>query len=125
MIGMVMHVSADTVYTNCEHYGQTLTASETGYLNIVFSDGYRGFCIKKGLDGADAGDTFTIDNMGLAVNNKSQASISDYLKVMFVDYFNDIFTVNTTNMTYEFKDERKIQRIAWYFRTIIITTMKI
>ena len=36
----------------------TSVAQEPGYENILFRNGYRGFCVDEGLDGAMVGDVF-------------------------------------------------------------------
>lgn len=102
-------------YPDCEHYGQAVTALEDGYINIPFSNGYRGFCICYGLPEAEADDTFTVDDMGLAINSTTGANISHYLKYMFTHHFNDYFTLDSDNLTYAVTDIIATQHTIWHF----------
>lgn len=106
---------ADTVYSDCEHVNSTVTASEDGYFNIVFSDGYNGFCICYGDEDAAKDDVFTIHNMSLVVNHNTNENVSDYLKVMFVDYFDLLFSIDTTSNTCSITDIIKPQYMIWHF----------
>ncbi|MBQ7302268.1 MAG: hypothetical protein IJW89_01655, partial [Clostridia bacterium] len=112
---LMMPAGADTTVTNCEHYGESVTALEDGFINILFSNGYRGFCIKYGLDEAAQSDAFTVDNMALAAHNTSGQNFANDLKVMFVDFFTELFTVDTEHLIYTIKDATSVQRIIWHF----------
>ncbi len=72
-----------------------ITSSTTGFTNVVFSNGYIGFCIDRTKSGSVSGDTFTpAKNTSVADNNKDEnnTDISQKLKVLFTQCFEDIFT---------------------------------
>ncbi len=72
-------------------FNATAAGSETsldmGDRDILFSNGYRGFCLDVKLKGAYDGDTFTrAENTSVATNNDSASDISQRLKVLFMDF---------------------------------------
>ncbi len=70
-----------------------ITSSTTGFTNIHFSNGYIGFCIDQKKSGSVSGDTFTpAASTSVADNNVDGSDISQYLKVMFTQGFNTLFT---------------------------------
>ncbi len=70
-----------------------VTSSTTGFTNIHFSNGYIGFCIDRQKSGSISGDTFTpADSTSVANNNVDNSDISQYLKVMFTQGFDTLFT---------------------------------
>ena len=69
-----------------------ITAEESGFVNIYFSNGYYGFCIDRYLHGATTGDGFTVaENTSVANNNIDNNDISQLLKALFTQCFEDIF----------------------------------
>ncbi len=69
--------------------GEEVKASETGEFNISFDDGYNGYCIDYKMNHAEKGDTFTVDDTAHALNKETGESVGNYLKVFFVDYYED------------------------------------
>ena len=78
----------------------TVKARQEGNFNISFDDGYNGYCINYGKNHALIGDSFTVTDTSHATNNKTGESIGNYLKVFFIDYYeeamrNEIVTQHT------------------------------
>ncbi len=91
------------------------TSLGTGDRYILFSNGYRGFCLDVKLKGAYAGDTFTqAKDTSVATNNNSANDISQMLKVLFTQCFEDIF-VSDGNSGYTIGDTNTIQAVVWHF----------
>ena len=78
--------------------------NDNGYLNISFDDGYNGYCINYGQAGADVGDNFKVKNTSAAINNKNYEQIGNYIKILFVDYYD--YIINNPEGT---------QKIIWSF----------
>ena len=79
-------------------------AREEGHFNISFDDGYNGYCINYGKNHALIGDSFTVTDTSHATNNKTGESIGNYLKVFFVDYYEEAM-----------KNEIVTQHTIWHF----------
>ncbi len=91
------------------------TSLDTGDRNILFSNGYRGFCLDVKLKGAYTGDTFTpAENTSVATNNNGSGNISQLLKVLFTQCFEDIF-VSDGNSNYTIENTNTIQAVVWHF----------
>ncbi len=91
------------------------TALSTGDRNVEFSNGYYGFCLDPLLHGAYSGDTFaSAGGTSAALSNKDNSDISQYLKVLFTQCFEDLF-VPDGNGGYQVKDTNTIQAIVWHF----------
>ena len=84
-----------------------VTARETGYLNITFSDGYSGYCINKDKYSAVKYEKFNVKNTTFAVNSQSHESIGNYLKILFVEYHDNITKnkVDTQNIIWKFSND--------------------
>ena len=78
--------------------------NDNGYLNISFDDGYNGYCINYGQAGAEVGDNFKVKNTSAAINNKNDNEIGNYIKILFVDYYD--YIINNPEGT---------QKIIWSF----------
>ena len=73
-------------------YAEQATSSGTGFTNIPFSNGYYGFCIDRDLKGAYTGDSFTpASSTSVANNNIDNKDVSQKLKILFTQCFEDIF----------------------------------
>ena len=105
---------AQSAYPDCDHVGDVVSASEDGYVNITFSNGYNGFCICYGDEDADKEDGFTISNMSLAVNRINGENVSQHLKRLFVDQFDAFFTYSATEGL-QIKDPFVLQCTIWHF----------
>ena len=79
-------------------------AREEGNFNISFDDGYNGYCINYGKNHALVGDSFTVTDTSHATNNKTGDSIGNYLKVFFVDFYEDAM-----------RNEIVTQHTIWHF----------
>ena len=93
-----------TIKNESERIGENVTAREEGYLNISFEDDYNGYCINKGWKGAGEGDTFTVKNTSAAVNNNNHKEIGNYLKILFVDFHDEVT-----------KNPKLAQNVIWSF----------
>lgn len=76
--------------------GDIVKVTETkGYSNVPFGDSYYGFCIDADKSSAEAGDAFKVaDSTSKAVNVNDGEDISNYLKTLFVAYFDYFFTTD-------------------------------
>ena len=97
-------VSEEDVKNESKRIGENVTTSDNGYLNISFNDSYNGYCINKGWKGASNGDNFTVKNTSAAVNNNNGEEIGNYLKILFVDFHDDVT-----------RDEKLAQNVIWSF----------
>lgn len=70
----------------------TVNATKSGIRNITFSDGYNGYCINLSKDHAEVGSVFTPKDTSHAMNNKYNTSIGNYLKILFVDFYDTAST---------------------------------
>ncbi|MBO5152267.1 MAG: hypothetical protein J6B73_08940, partial [Methanobrevibacter sp.] len=86
-----------------ERIGEVVESKEYGFVNVPFSDGYNGFCINLAQKETNAGEEFVVKNTSAAVNRNGD-EIGNYLKILFVDYYD--FTVN---------NPRQAQDIIWKF----------
>ena len=68
-----------------------LTALGSGFTDVPFSNGYRGFCIDAAKAEASNGDSFTMTDTSVAKNNNDNTDISQKLKILFVHCFTDLF----------------------------------
>ena len=86
--------------------GDTATSQREGIRNVTFSDGYNGYCINMSKDHAYVGSEFTIKDTSFAINNKYNTPIGNYLKILFVDYYD--FAIkdadNTSEVIWDFSD---------------------
>ena len=92
---------------------ETETALENGDRNVLFSNGYRGFCLDSTKTGAYAGDSFVTADASNAQSNKDNSNISQLLKVLFTQCFEDIFEADG-NGSYIVKDTNKVQAVVWH-----------
>ena len=97
-------VNEEDVKDESKRIGENVTTSDNGYLNISFNDSYNGYCINKGWKGASDGDSFTVKNTSAAVNNNNGEEIGNYLKILFVDFHDEVT-----------RDEKLAQNVIWSF----------
>ena len=72
--------------------GDTVTAVNGGTVYVNFGDSYHGFCADRKLDGAAAGDEFMVGWIeNNVINNNTNEDVSNYIKLFFVDHFEDLF----------------------------------
>ena len=95
----------------------TVTAQGDDYLNVPFSNGYRGFCVDYGKEQAYIGDTFTmVPASNTRSNGDAPADVSNYLKVMLVECFHTMFEKLDDGHYAITENTRQIaQRTAWHF----------
>lgn len=82
----------------------TVTAERSGIRNITFSDGYNGYCINMSMHYAEEGSEFTPKDTSHAMNNKYNTPIGNYLKILFVDYYD-----------FAIKDASDTSEVIWDF----------
>ena len=91
------------------------TSLETGDRDVPFSNGYRGFCLDVNLKGAYKGNVFTAsDSTSVAKSNQDNSDISQLLKALFTQCFENIF-VSDGNGGYQIKDTNLVQAVVWSF----------
>ena len=83
---------------------EEVRASEDGHVNISFENGYNGYCINYGEHEAAAGQEYSVQDTTYATNKNSGESVGNYLKVYFVDYYEDAM-----------RDEIVTQHTIWHF----------
>jgi len=59
--------------------------------NVLFSNGYRGFCLDRQMKGATVGDVFVPMDTSAALSNADSSCIAHRLKILFTHCFEDIF----------------------------------
>ncbi len=95
---------------------EDFTATNSGFSNVTFSDGYRGFCIDASLSGAENGDTFTsAKNTSVADHNATKEDVSQKLKILITQCLNEIF-VSDGNGGYvmdSLKADSSVQSAVW------------
>lgn len=94
-----------------------VTAVTEGNSNVLFSNGYRGYCIDMNMHYADIGDVFEEADTSLATSNIDGSDISAYLKALFVVKFDYLF-VSDGNGGYELDFDKKdslLPAIIWNF----------
>lgn len=91
----------------------TVTALEAGNYDILFSNGYRGYCIDYGKQEADVNDVFRMTDTSKADNNETGEDISQHLKILFIENFDTLFKADGD--TYVTDDKIKPQYYVWYF----------
>ncbi len=93
----------------------TVTAVGTGFANVLFSNGYYGFCLDRDKDGVYPDDAFVpAENTTAATSNVDGSDISQALKVLFTQCFEDIF-VSDGSGSYVLNDANLIQAVIWHF----------
>ena len=114
-VALIFVFSVCAFVVNAEN---TITAQSTGYTDVQFSNGYKGFCLDNKLTGAYNGDGFTVANNTNAVtSNVNSYVLANKLKIMFTQCFADIF-VPDGNGSYTYKDAtvlNNIQAVIWYY----------
>ena len=83
---------------------EEVRASENGHVNISFDNGYNGYCINYGEHEATTGQEYSVQDTTYATNKNSGESVGNYLKVYFVDYYEDAM-----------RDEIVTQHTIWHF----------
>ncbi len=92
---------------------EPVTALETGYQNVLFSNGYRGFCLDRDLHGADSGDSFTTADTSGAASNYDSRLIAQDLKILFTQSFESLFTADG-NGNYSISNTNTVQAVIWH-----------
>ena len=95
----------------------TVDAREQGYENVLFSNGYRGFCVDEGLSGANPGDHFTVAPAGeLRSNGDNPVDISNTIKVMLAEGFHTFFAKGEDGQYLMTADGQWLaQRVTWHY----------
>ena len=99
-------------------YAEEVSDSGNGMTKVQFSNGYIGFCIDSEKHGAGNGDSFTAaDSTDVAVSNKDNSDISQKLKIMFTQCFDEIFTQDENGGYYVDQDtaDKSLQTAIYHF----------
>ena len=83
---------------------EEVLATKDGHLNITFDNGYNGYCIEYGEHEAKIGQEYSVENTSYATNKNTGESVGNYLKVYFVDYYEDAM-----------RDDIVTQHTIWHF----------
>lgn len=68
------------------------TSLVSGYQNVEFSNGYKGFCIDYDLKSTIKNDVFIeLEDTSSAKNNDNGRDVSQKLKILFTQHFEEIF----------------------------------
>ncbi|MBR5868700.1 MAG: Cys-Gln thioester bond-forming surface protein, partial [Clostridia bacterium] len=88
LLALAMLLSVLTVAS----FGEgTVEALSGGSSNISFSNGYVGFCIDADERWVSVGESFTTTFTSVATNNISNEGVSQKLKVLFTQFFDELF----------------------------------
>ena len=96
---------------------QQVTARVNGFTNVEFSNGYYGYCIDRDLHGAYTNDVFNTSDTSVAKSNVDASDISQYLKIFFTQYFEDLF-VSDGNSGYVLDNDKKdslVPSVVYHF----------
>jgi len=95
---------------------EQVLSTAVGNQNVPFSNGYSGFCLDPKLHGAYPDDAFTpaTDTSAATDNMATNADISQKLKVLFTQCFEDIF-VSDGSGSYVLSDPNVIQGVTYHF----------
>ena len=101
---------------------EEVRASEDGHVNISFENGYNGYCINYGEHEATAGQEYSVQDTTYATNKNSGESVGNYLKVYFVDYYEDAMRneIVTQHTIWHFTDDFN----GWRIDPILIENIK-
>ena len=91
----------------------SVTALTAGYQDVLFSNGYRGFCLDRDLHGATGGNGFSTAAAGTATSNYDASNISQALKILFTQHFETIF-ISDGNGGYQLANTNTIQGVIWH-----------
>ena len=121
---LVLVVSCAGVSMPVKAEGEEVTSLALNYSNVPFSNGYTGFCIDHSKSGAGENnnkteedgnptDKFISVSTAEAKSNKDESDISQKLKMMFVTFFEELFTYN--NGEYKVKNANTILSVVWKY----------
>lgn len=84
----------------------------SGFTNVKFDNGYNGFCIDKGKTETSNGFEFTVKDVSTANHNVTNVSVGQELKVLFTQYFEEIF-VEDGNGGYKIANDSFVQFVIY------------
>lgn len=101
---------------------EEVLAREDGHVNITFDNGYNGYCINYGEHEAKTGQEYSVKDTTYATNKNSGESVGNYLKVYFVDYYDDAMRndIVTQHTIWHFTDDFN----GWRIDPILIENIK-
>ena len=101
---------------------EEVLATKDGHLNITFDNGYNGYCIEYGEHEAQIGQEYSVENTSYATNKNTGESVGNYLKVYFVDYYEDAMRddIVTQHTIWHFTDDFN----GWRIDPILIENIK-
>ena len=124
LFALVLVVSCAGLEMPVKAEGEEVTSLALNYSNVPFSNGYTGFCIDHSKSGAGENnnkteedgnptDKFISVSTAEAKSNKDESDISQKLKMMFVTFFEELFTYN--NGEYKVKNANTILSVVWKY----------
>lgn len=101
---------------------EEVLAREDGHVNITFDNGYNGYCINYGEHEAKIGYEYNVEDTSYATNKNTGESVGNYLKVYFVDYYEDAMRndIVTQHTIWHFTDDFS----GWRIDPILIENIK-
>ena len=101
---------------------EEVLAREDGHVNITFDNGYNGYCINYGEHEAKTGQEYSVQDTTYATNKNSGESVGNYLKVYFVDYYDDAMrnAIVTQHTIWHFTDDFS----GWRIDPLLIENIK-
>lgn len=101
---------------------EEVLAREDGHVNITFDNGYNGYCINYGEHEAKAGQEYHVEDTSYATNKNTGESVGNYLKVYFVDYYDDAMRndIVTQHTIWHFTDDFN----GWRIDPLLIENIK-
>ena len=101
---------------------EEVLAREDGHVNITFDNDYNGYCINYGEHEAKTGQEYSVQDTTYATNKNSGESVGNYLKVYFVDYYDDAMRndIVTQHTIWHFTDDFN----GWRIDPILIENIK-
>ena len=124
IINCLNFVSAenDTEILTGKETADEVLASEDGHVNITFDNGYNGYCINYGDHEAKTGYEYSVENTSYATNKNTGEDVGNYLKVYFVDYYDDAMRndIVTQHTIWHFTDDFN----GWRIDPLLIENIK-
>ena len=101
---------------------EEVLAREDGHVNITFDNGYNGYCINYGDHEAKVGQEYHVEDTSYATNKNTGESVGNYLKVYFVDYYDDAMRndIVTQHTIWHFTDDFN----GWRIDPLLIENIK-
>ena len=100
--------------------GNVVTSETAGFTDILFSNGYKGFCIDQHREGSAKNASYneTKNTTNVVNNNESGEDVSQKIKILFTQQFETFYVKDDTTGEYVIKDiatGSDLQYCIWSF----------